>query len=416
MRGLATMPLKPDLKNNSMNSLQKPTVLLIKNAFIEEDETKRALADFIVHAKKLSMGEQCRAFEEAFAKKQGCKEAILFNSGGSANLAMFQALKNMGALKDGDAVGFSALTWSTNSMPIIQMGLKPVAIDCDVNTLNVMSHNLEERLQDVKLKAFFATNVIGFAGDLDAIRKLCATHNILFLEDNCESLGTELPQGKTGNFGLGSSFSFYVAHHMSTIEGGMVCTDDEAFAEMLRIVRANGWDRNLHPHQQTKWRTTPEGVESEFYAKFLFHDLGFNLRPTEITGFLGRYQLQFLDRNVKTREQTFLRCEKIIKKNDDLIPVRWDHITMVSSFVIPVIGKTVELRNRYLEKFLDAGVEVRPMIAGNIQKQPFHKKYVAETYPLPNTDFLHTNSFYSGNCPDYTEEEIQIIMGCLKKT
>lgn len=409
------MPLKPRHKNNMMDSVQKPKVLLIKNAFLEDAETKRALADFIMTAEKLSMGERCAAFEKAFAAKQGRKEAILFNSGGSANLAMFQALKNLGWLQDGDAVGFSALTWSTNSMPIIQMGLKPVAIDCDVDTLNVMSHNLEERLAEVKLKAFFATNVIGFAGDLGAIRELCDKNNILFLEDNCESLGTELPQGKTGNFSLGSSFSFYVAHHMSTIEGGMVCTDNEEFAEMLRIVRANGWDRNLYPHQQTKWRATTQGAESEFYSKFLFHDLGFNFRPTEITGFLGLYQLQFLDRNIKTREQTFLRCEQIIKDNDDLLSVRWDHINVVSSFVIPVIGKTVALRDRYLEKFLNAGVEVRPMIAGNIQKQPFHKKYVAETYPLPNTDFLHTNSFYSGNCPDYTEKEIQIIMSCLRK-
>ncbi|MBI4224876.1 MAG: DegT/DnrJ/EryC1/StrS aminotransferase family protein [Candidatus Sungbacteria bacterium] len=403
------------MQNHNQTTSHKITVPLIKNAFIEEDETKRALADFIVHAKKLSMGEQCRAFEEAFAKKQSCKEAILFNSGGSANLAMFQALKNMGELKDGDTVGFSALTWSTNSMPIIQMGLKPVAIDCDADTLNVMSHNLEERHKQVKLKAFFATNVIGFAGDLQAIREFCRKNDILFLEDNCESLGTKLPEGKTGNFGLGASFSFYVAHHMSTIEGGMVCTDDEAFAEMLRIVRANGWDRNLHPHQQTKWRTTPAGIESEFYSKFLFHDLGFNLRPTEITGFLGLYQLQFLDRNIKMREQTFLRCEAIMQNNADLVPVRRDHLAMVSSFVIPVIAKTSELRDRYLQKFHNAGVEVRPMIAGNIQKQPFHKKYVVETYPLPNTDFLHTSSFYCGNCPDYTEEEIQTIMSCLSK-
>lgn len=390
-------------------------VPLIKNAFIEEEETKRALADFIVHAKKLSMGEQCAAFERTFAAQQGCKEAILFNSGGSANLAMFQALKNMGKLKVGDAVGFSALTWSTNSMPIIQMGMKPVAIDCDQNTLNVMSYNLEERLKEVKLNAFFATNVIGFAGDLDAIRELCRENDILFIEDNCESLGTELPRGKTGNFGMGSSFSFYVAHHMSTIEGGMVCTDDESFAEMLRIVRANGWDRNLYPRQQQKWRATTHGADSEFYSKFLFHDLGFNLRPTEITGFLGLYQLQFLERNIRTRENTFLRCEKIIGDNDDLLGVQRGHINLVSSFVIPVIAKTAKLRDAYVEKFLNAGVEVRPMIAGNIQKQPFHQKYVHETYSLPNTDFLHTNSFYCGNCPDYTEEEIRTIMSCLKK-
>ncbi|MCR4312720.1 MAG: DegT/DnrJ/EryC1/StrS aminotransferase family protein [Candidatus Roizmanbacteria bacterium] len=388
---------------------------MIKNAFLDEKNTRRILADFILEGEKLSMGEQCFAFEKAFAIKQGRKEAILFNSGGSANLAMIQALKNMGKLKDNDRVGFSALTWATNIMPIIQMGLKPIPIDVDKNTLNVMSSNIKERLEGVNLKAIFLTNVIGFAGDLHIIKNLCAEKGILLIEDNCESLGTELPEGKTGNFSLASSFSFYVAHHMSTIEGGMVCTDDEELAEMLRIVRANGWDRNLHPYQQKKWRDD-YNINSEFHSKYAFYDLGFNLRPTEITGFLGLSQLKLLDESIEIREKNFLRAEKSILKNDDLIPVKRDHIKKVSSFVIPVICKTPELQNKYVEKFLNAGIEIRPMIAGNMQRQPFHKKYTSEMFDLPNTDFLHDNSFYCGNCPDYIEEEIQIILKCLEKT
>lgn len=398
-----------------MTHVQKLTVPLIKNAFLDEKNTRRILADFILGGEKLSMGEQCFAFEKAFAIKQGRKEAILFNSGGSANLAMIQALKNMGKLKDNDRVGFSALTWATNVMPIIQMGLKPIPIDVDRNTLNVMSSNIKERLEGVNLKAIFLTNVIGFAGDLHIIKNLCAEKGILLIEDNCESLGTELPEGKTGNFSLASSFSFYVAHHMSTIEGGMVCTDDEELAEMLRIVRANGWDRNLHPYQQKKWRDD-YNINSEFHSKYAFYDLGFNLRPTEITGFLGLSQLKLLDESIEIREKNFLRAEKSILKNDDLIPVKRDHIKKVSSFVIPVICKTPELQNKYVEKFLNAGIEIRPMIAGNMQRQPFHKKYTSEMFDLPNTDFLHDNSFYCGNCPDYIEEEIQIILKCLEKT
>lgn len=398
-----------------MTHVQKPTVPLIKNAFLDEKNTRRILADFILGGEKLSMGEQCFTFEKAFAIKQGRKEAILFNSGGSANLAMIQALKNMGKLKDNDRVGFSALTWATNVMPIIQMGLKPIPIDVDRNTLNVMSSNIKERLEGVNLKAIFLTNVIGFAGDLHIIKNLCAEKGILLIEDNCESLGTELPEGKTGNFSLASSFSFYVAHHMSTIEGGMVCTDDEELAEMLRIVRANGWDRNLHPYQQKKWRDD-YNINSEFHSKYAFYDLGFNLRPTEITGFLGLSQLKLLDESIEIREKNFLRAEKSILKNDDLIPVKRDHIKKVSSFVIPVICKTPELQNKYVEKFLNAGIEIRPMIAGNMQRQPFHKKYTSEMFDLPNTDFLHDNSFYCGNCPDYIEEEIQIILKCLEKT
>jgi len=214
---------------------------LMKDAFLNEEETKEALARFIRETPKLSMDRTCREFEETFARYQGRQDAILFNSGGSANLALLQALKNLGRLRDGDHVGFSSLTWSTNTMPIIQMGLHPVALDCDLRTLNTMSHHLEERCRDVKLKAFFVTNVLGLTGDLDHIRDLCDQQGIILLEDNCESLGTELPAGKAGNFSLAASFSFFVAHHMSTIEGGMICTDDQDLGEMLRIVRANGW-------------------------------------------------------------------------------------------------------------------------------------------------------------------------------
>ena len=259
---------------------------LMKNAFLNEHETKKALAEFILKADRLSMDKECARFEEKFSNYQGRKEAILFNSGGSANLAMIQALKNLGKLKAGDKVGFSALTWSTNTMPIIQMGLVPVAVDCEVKFLNVTSKNLLDTLEKTELNAFFLTNVLGFTGDIDNIKKICLERNIILIEDNCESLGTELPEGKAGNFSLGASFSFFVAHHMSTIEGGMVCTDDEEFAEMLRIVRANGWDRNLTAKQQYKWRQK-YNIQSEFDAKYTFYDLGFNFRPTEINCFFS---------------------------------------------------------------------------------------------------------------------------------
>ncbi|MBC7413298.1 MAG: DegT/DnrJ/EryC1/StrS aminotransferase family protein [Bacteroidia bacterium] len=386
----------------------------MKNAFLNEFETKKALAEFILKADRLSMDVQCAAFEKKFAAFQGSKDAILFNSGGSANLAMLQALKNMGKLKDGDKVAFSALTWSTNTMPIIQLGLVPVALDCDIKTLNVMSWNLEERLAQTEIKAMFLTNVLGFTGDIDKIREICANKNIVLIEDNCESLGTELPSGKAGNYGLGASFSFFVAHHMSTIEGGMVCTSDEDFAQMLRIVRANGWDRNLTAQQQYKLRKQYD-VKSEFDAKYTFYDLGFNFRPTEITGFLGIYQMQFLEANIKTREANYLALEKIMMQNEDLIILKHDHITCLSTFAFPIVCKTPELREHYLARFSGAGIEIRPMIAGNIQRQPFYDKYVTTKYDMPNTDFIHNNGFYCGNYPELTATDIETISSCLYK-
>ena len=145
---------------------------LMKTAFSHEYETRRALADFLMRAPKLSMDDQCFTFEAEFARKQGAKHCILFNSGGSANLALLQALRNLGRIKAGATIGFSALTWSTNVMPIIQMGFKPVPIDCDPTTLNVMSAGIEKALADRSIDALFLTNVLGFAGDLPEIKAM----------------------------------------------------------------------------------------------------------------------------------------------------------------------------------------------------------------------------------------------------
>lgn len=388
---------------------------LMKNAFINEYETKKALAEFILQAPRLSMDKQCFDFECEFSKVQQRSEAILFNSGGSANLALLQSLKNLGYLRENAHVGFSALTWSTNTMPIIQMGFIPVPVDCEPSTLNVMSRNLEERLKNCALDALFITNALGFTGDLDKIKQICLENNILLIEDNCESLGSELPSGKAGNFGIASTFSFFVAHHMSTIEGGMVCTDDKELAEMLRIVRANGWDRNLDANQQHKIRQKFK-ITSEFDAKYTFYDLGYNFRPTEITGFLGLYQLKFLEENIKMREKNYLFLEKEVKKNSDLITLDHLHLSRLSNFAFPVLCKNPALRNKYFTQFSGAGIEIRPMIAGNIQNQPFYKKYVKTHYDLPGTDMIHHCGFYCGNYPELTRSDLELLSSCLKMT
>ena len=387
---------------------------LMKSAFFKEYETRKALSEFILQAGKLSMGERCAEFEKAFAKRQGRSQAILFNSGGSANLALIQGLRNLGTLGQGEKVGFSALTWSTNVMPILQMGLTPVPVDCEPSTLNVTSGTLAERIRTSDLKAFFITNALGFAGDLDMIRDLCVDSAIVLLEDNCEALGTELPAGRTGNFGLASTFSFFVAHHMSTIEGGMVATDDDELADMLRIVRANGWDRNLSAIKQLKWRKR-FNVPNELQAKYTFYDLGFNFRPTEITGFLGTQQMRFLEENIRIRERNHLQIEKIVVGNDELIPIRHDHVSRLSPFALPVLCRDERLKEHYLNQFSGAGIEVRPIIAGNIQNQPFYRRYVADRYDLPGTAFVDRCGFYCGNYPELTESDIDVICGCLFK-
>ena len=385
---------------------------LMKNAFIEEYETKQKLAEFILRTDKFSMGEKCFEFESSFAKFLQRSDAVLFNSGGSANLAMMQVLKNLGKLKDGSKIGFSSLTWATNVMPIIQMQMVPVAIDSDKNTINVMTANIVKALETEKLDALFLTNVLGFCGDLPEIKELCQERNILLIEDNCESLGSKIGDILTGNFGEMSSFSFFIAHHMSTIEGGMVVTDDVELAKMLRIVRANGWDRNLSAADQLKIRKE-NNVSSEFRAKYSFYDLGFNFRPTEITGFLGCEQLKYLQANIDSRNDTFLKLAKVAKANADLIAINCEHMSFVSNFSYPVICKTKDLRDKYVSYFTAAGVEIRPLISGNIQNQPFFGKYVKNRQATPNVDLLDQTGFYFGNYPDLTETDLEVLSSCL---
>lgn len=386
---------------------------LMKNAFLREQETKKALAEFILNAPKFSMGTECEKFESKFATYQGRKHAMLFNSGGSANLALLQALKSLGRLHSGDTVGFSSLTWSTNVMPIMQMGMIPVPIDVDRETINVMSHNLNDRLSNIHLDAFFATNVLGYCGDMDKIRQICDEHGTILLEDNCESLGVVLGNKRAGNFGLASTFSFYVAHHMSTIEGGMLCTDDDELYKVLLMTRANGWDRNLPVEQQNELHA-PYHI-SPFHAKYSFFEMGFNLRPTEITGFLGQYQMRFLDENIAIRNSNHIQFENAIRQNDELILVKHDHIKQISPFGLVILCKTPELREKYIRRFQDADIEIRPVIAGNMQNQPFYGKFIQTKYPLPNTDFIHSCGFYCGNYPELSQVDIDLICQCLHK-
>jgi CDP-4-dehydro-6-deoxyglucose reductase, E1 len=387
---------------------------LMKSAFLYENATKKALSEFILETKQFSIGEQCDLFEKEFAEYQGASYAVLFNSGGSANLAMLQALKNLGKLKCGSRIGFSALTWSTNVMPIIQLGMIPVPIDCSLETLNISSNLLNRRLEEVQLDALFVTNALGLAGDLAQIKTVCEKADIIFFEDNCESLGTTLTTGKTGNFGKMGSFSFFVAHHMSTIEGGMVCTGDTELAEMLKIVRANGWDRNLNAKQKHNWRTK-FGITSELQSKYTFYDLGFNLRPTEITGFLGRHQMQYLEENINLREARYKFLSRIAINNDDFIRLSTSHIERLSSFAFPVLCKNSELREHYIKQFAGAGVEIRPMIAGDIQQQPFYRKYVERKFETKNTAFIHDCGFYFGNYPELNDSDLEILSSCLLK-
>lgn len=389
---------------------------LIKSTFYNEEDTKNELIEFIKRTKKLSFGEECEKFEKNFAKWQKRKFCIFVNSGSSANLALIQSLLNLGWIKYKDFIGFSAVTWSTNVMPLIQLGLRSVPVDIETDTLNVSSEQLVKVIKKYPLKAFFLTNLLGFCDDIDEIRSLCKKRNILLFEDNCEALGTVYKGKKLGNFGLASTFSFYVGHHMSTVEGGAILTDNEELATMLKLVRAHGWDRNLDFAKRDEIRKKFK-INSNFYSRYTFYDLGFNLRPTEVNGFIGNYQLQFIDEIIKKRVANFIKVVNAIHKKIDMYhTVRYKHIELISNFAVPVICRSKKIRGNLVQR-CRGKIEIRPIVGGDMTKQPFFNKYMRD-FSLDNysnAKLLHEQGLYFGNNPELTEEELEKIIEVFTK-
>ena len=388
-------------------------IKLIKSTFFEEKQTKVALTEFITEANILSMGEQCKLFESNFAKHQDRKHCCFVNSGSSANLVLLQSLINLGRLKIGDKIAFSSLTWSTNVMPIIQLGLVPIPIDVELDTLNISSNKTEETCRNESIKCLFITNLLGFCSDLDEIEKYCSSNNIILLEDNCESLGSVLKGKRLGNFGLASTTSFFVGHHLSTIEGGSVLTDDKELHDMLMISRAHGWSRNIDSNLQSE--LLQKHKVDTFYNQYSFYELGYNLRPTEINGFLGNIQLAYLDLMINKREKNYILYQAAAERNQNIQPLNTNHMDLVSNFAFPVVFKSKELSVSYREIFKSNQIEIRPIVGGNITQQPFFKKYFGESYRMPNAELIHEQGFYIPNNPELTSSELNTITETISK-
>ncbi len=386
-------------------------VKLIKSTFYKEQQTKEALIKFILKSQQLSIGKECFTFEENFSKWQKTRQTVLFNSGSSANLALIQALLNLGRLKPRMKIGFSGITWATNVMPLIQLGLTPIPIDVEIETLNVSLAKLKTVHKKEKLDAFFITNLLGLCDNLYQIKKYCEEERILLIEDNCESLGSVHKKINLGNFGLAATFSFFVGHHMSAIEGGAVCTTDSVLARELRMVRSHGWDRHLSTREQSVLRRKHK--VSDFFSKYTFYDLAYNLRPTEITGFLANYQLRFLDSTIKKRERNYRKISKFFDSST-FYTLNTASMDVVSSFAIPVICRTSGSFKTYLSKCERRGIEVRPIVGGVMVDQPFFKKYFDKKFDLPNSRLIQNQGFYFGNNPELSRRDFDLIKECFE--
>ncbi len=388
-------------------------IKLIKSSFYNEEQTKKELCEFITNAQQLSYSKYCKQFESDFAKWQGTKYCVFLNSWSSANLAIIQTLLNLWKINKNDNVAFSSLTWSTNVMPIIQLWLNPIPLDVELNTLNVSIEKLKEIHKKNNIKVLFLTNLLWFCDEIDKIKLYCNENNIILLEDNCESMWTVYKWKKLWNYWEMSSFSTYVGHHMSTIEWWMVCTNNEEYYKMLIIVRAHGWDRNMEKEDQNKIRKE-YNIENNLHSNYAFYNLWYNLRPSEINWFLGCTQIPYLNEIVEKREKNFKIFVELINSNPNFENIKYEHIYLVSNFSVPIICKSKDILTKYINKFQENNVEIRPIVWWDITNQIFWKNLYWDKYINKNARYIHENWFYFWNSPEYTTEEIDLLCSLLK--
>ena len=325
--------------------------------------TRQMLTTFV------TMGEKVKKFEQLYCDTLGFSHGVSNNSGSSANLLMLSALTNpmyKNGLNPGDEVILPALTWSTSLWPIIQCGLIPCFVDSDLATLNISPEAIEEAIGP-RTKAIMAVPVYGNPCDYDALLDICDRHNLILIEDGCESMGAKYRGKNVGSFGKVSSFSFYYSHHITTLEGGICVTEDFELAELMRIIRAHGWVR--HVEDKKKWLD----LYPEIDAKFLFVNEGYNLRITEPQAAMGLIQIPKLESFVKLRQSNAEFYQEKLERYSDVIQFHQstkdaDH----SWFGFAMVLKDSAPFNRSdICNFMnDKGIETRPIIAGNLARQP----------------------------------------------
>ena len=358
------------------------------------DSEEVQVATKLLERNQLTMGSEVKKFEADFAAYIGTKYAVMFNSGSSANLGMLVALRYVqnSPVSEGDEVIVPAVSWSTTYYPVNQAGLTLKFVDIDLKTLN-MDVELVEKAIGPRTKAILAVNLLGNPADLIKLRELAIKHDLVLLEDNCESLGAELEGQKAGSFGLAGTYSFFFSHHICTMEGGMVTTNSKELAETLISIRAHGWTRGLENENSVHNKS-----DNEWDDLFRFVLPGYNLRPIELSGAIGQVQLRkfpgFLDwrrRNARVFIDLFGNREELIVQKE-IGQSSWFGFSFI------LAGKLIGKRAELLAHFSKHGIETRPIVAGNFTVNPV-MKHLKHT-PLatfPNAEMLHNEGFFIGN-------------------
>lgn len=377
---------------------------LVKDTIDQQDT--QALANWLLTNPRLTKGPETLAFEQEWSEWLGTKYSVFCNSGSSANLLMLYALIAGKKLKNQKVV-VPSLAWATDLAPVVQLNMEPLICDINAENLAVNVNHLEEIFKTESPAVLMLVSVLGLTPNMTKIVDLCKKYDVILLEDTCESLGSAHQGTKLGNFGLMSSFSLYFGHHLSTIEGGMVCTNDEEMYEILKSIRSHGWDRDASEEQRQKWRDK-WGI-NDFNGLYTFYLPGFNLRSTDLQAFIGRRQIQKADAVCEIRNRNFqLYQQKIINPLWKPQPIQGDFI---SNFCYPVIS---DKREVIVEELKANGVEVRPLICGSMGTQPFYiEKYGRKE--LENASAVDNFGFYIPNNDKITEEDIDLICSIINK-
>jgi CDP-6-deoxy-D-xylo-4-hexulose-3-dehydrase len=353
---------------------------------------------------RLTKGDLTKELEKKWAFKCGTEYSVFVNSGSSAILLLLAAYKEKFGYNPKIVV--PALSWVTDVSSPMLLDYDIRLCDCNLNDLGCDLNELEELFKEFKPDIFLSVSPLGLVPDMDWILNLCKEYNVTFIEDNCESMGSCIGTGgMLGSFGHSSVFSMYYGHHLSTIEGGFINTNDQVLYNLLLSMRSHGWDRDMEESSRTKEKK--EWKIDEFNALYTFYYPGINVRSTDLQAFIGLRQLDKLNTFVDKRNYNFRYYLKGIEDNILNIKERG----YVSNFAFPVVSLNKE---RIVKDLQNNDVTVRPLIAGSIGKQPFWIKKHGH-YRYPNADLIHNFGFYLPNHQDLTREEMDLIINIVNR-
>jgi len=361
------------------------------------------------------MGEKVHEFERMFTNYIGMRNSVMVNSGSSANLLALSVLTNptiKQRIKANDEVITPAVTWSTTIFPIINVGAIPVLVDVDLETYNADVDQIEKAITN-KTRALMIVHLLGNPCDMKRIMEIAEDHTLFVVEDACEAHGAEFSGRKVGSFGDLSTFSFFFSHHISTIEGGMVLTDNDEYAELARSLRAHGWIRELKNREKIAEKY------SETDDRYLFINMGFNVRPTEIQGAFGIHQMKKLDKFIEIRRENAKYWTKELEEFSEylLLPTERENVKHVW-FGYPITVKpTAPFDREELTNYLEAKlIETRPIMAGNMAEQPAMKLFKHRVVgDLRNSRTIMRRSLFFGNHPAIGEREREYVADCIKE-